>query len=373
MAPTEVLAEQHLRTLKNYLSKSRVRIISLTSSSQRTRQANLAAIARGEADIVVGTHALIEKDVIFKRLGLIVVDEQHKFGVIQRFSLVRKGLVPHVLVMTATPIPRTLAMTVFGDLDTSIIDELPPGRRPAKTNFVKKENAAKAYDFIRTELLQGRQAYFVYPVIEDSLESDLKGAVKMYEHLAKQVFPDFTVGLLHGQMKSEEKEKAMADFRSGRTKILVCTVLIEVGIDVPNATVMVVEHCERFGLAQLHQLRGRIGRAGQQSYCFLFGSPKTDEAKARVKAFLSTTDGFKIAEEDLRIRGPGEFLGTKQSGLPDLKVADLIADYELLRLARADAFETVRKDPNLTLPENSNLRGTLREKFGARLQLVGIA
>jgi ATP-dependent DNA helicase RecG len=373
MAPTEVLAEQHFRTLQAYLSKSRVRIISLTSSTQSVRQANLTAIARGEVDIAVGTHALIEKDVVFKRLGLIVVDEQHKFGVIQRFSLVRKGLVPHVLVMTATPIPRTLAMTVFGDLDTSIIDELPPGRRPVKTNFIKKENAAKAYDFIRAELLQGRQAYFVYPVIEDSLESDLKGAVRMYAHLKKQVFPEFAVGLVHGRMKPEEKEKAMAEFISGKTKILVSTVLIEVGIDVPNATVMVVEHCERFGLAQLHQLRGRIGRGGKQSYCFLFGNPHTDEAKARVRAFLSTTDGFKIAEEDLRIRGPGEFLGTKQSGLPDLKVADLSADYELLRFARADAFETVRKDPNLTLPENSNLRRTLKEKFGARLPLIGIA
>ena len=373
MAPTEVLAEQHYRTLKTYLSKSRVRIIPLTSSSQKVRQVSLATIARGEVDIAVGTHALIEKDVVFKRLGLIVVDEQHKFGVIQRFSLVRKGLVPHVIVMTATPIPRTLAMTVFGDLDTSIIDELPPGRRPVKTSFIKKESANKADDFIRTELLQGRQAYFVYPVIEDSLESDLKGAVRMCEHLKRQVFPDFTVGLLHGQMKSEEKEKVMADFRSGKIKILVCTVLIEVGIDVPNATIMVVEHCERFGLAQLHQLRGRIGRGGRQSYCFLLGSPRTDEAKARIKAFLSTTDGFKIAEEDLRIRGPGEFFGTKQSGLPDLKVADIIADYELLRLARADAFETVRKDPNITSPQNSNLRRTLREKFGARIPLIGIA
>ncbi|MFH1423017.1 MAG: ATP-dependent DNA helicase RecG [Planctomycetota bacterium] len=372
MAPTEILAEQHFRTISSYLSKSRVNLSLLTSSVQSERCRILEELSQGKIDIIVGTHALIEESVVFKKLGLIIVDEQHKFGVLQRLNLARKGKIPHIIVMTATPIPRTLSLTVFGDLDISVIDELPPGRKPVETRFVRKNKVAETYDFIRREISKGQQAYFVYPVIEDSMEKDLKGVITMYKHISKTVFPDIRVGLLHGQMKPQEKEKTMSDFRAGKIKILVATILIEVGVDVPNATIMVIEHCERFGLSQLHQLRGRIGRSEKQSFCFLLGSPNTEEAKSRISALLSTVDGFKIAEEDLKIRGPGEFFGTKQSGMPDLKIANIIDDYDILCLARSDSFDVVKKDPNLQLPENYNLRNTLIEHYGSRISLIGI-
>ena len=315
---------------------------------------------------------MIQKDVTFKRLGLVVVDEQHKFGVAQRAVLRRKGQAPHCLVMTATPIPRTLAMTAFGDLDLSILDEMPPGRRPVQTRYVSREETVQAFEFIRGEIKKGRQAYFVYPLIEESDTLTLKSAQQMYRRLGKSVYPDLKVGLLHGRMKSAEKDRVMADFRARRLHILVSTVVIEVGIDVPNATLMVIDHAERFGLAQLHQLRGRIGRGRYQGYCLLFAEPTTEEAERRIAILTQTTDGFRIAEEDLKLRGPGEFLGARQHGLPELRLASLIDDADLLRLARKEAFDLVAADPALAAPQHQALRDHLRRKLARRPGLTPI-
>ncbi len=408
MAPTEILAEQHYRTLLRYLDKARVKMAFLTSSAAARRKEILGKIASGEVDIVVGTHALVQKDVEFANLGLAVVDEQHKFGVMQRASLRTKGRMPHVLVMTATPIPRTLSLTVYGDLDTSILDELPPGRRPVETHFVRRGSEKRVFDFVKKVIETGRQAYFVYPLIDSppatpkprasargclaalpatrndnskaadfspritSPEGQLRSATEMHRRLSKEIFPNLRVALLHGRMKAPDKERIMSDFKSGRTDILVSTVVIEVGVDVPNAAVMVIDHCERFGLAQLHQLRGRIGRAAYHSTCLLLGKPETDEAQRRIKAILDTTDGFKIAEEDLRIRGPGQFFGTKQSGLPDLKIADIIDDFKILRSAREDAFELVRNDPALSTAPNHAARVLLMRRLGKKAGLISV-
>jgi len=376
MAPTEILAQQHCLTISRFLKNSRVRILPLIGgASKKDRSARLAAIAAGEADIVIGTHAIIEKDVNFPRLGLIVVDEQHKFGVLQRGSLIKKGLNPDVLIMTATPIPRTLAMSVFGDLDVSIIDEMPPGRKKIKTLWVPREKMPAAYDFIRREIRKGRQAYFVYPLVEESTDEmtkRLRAATEMARMLGEKVFPEFKVGLVHGRMTGEQKGSVMRDFREGRIQILVSTIVIEVGIDVPNATVMVIEHAERFGLSQLHQLRGRIGRGAEESHCLLFGNPGTPEGEERLKVISRTSDGFKIAEEDLRLRGPGEFFGTRQHGLPELKVANLVDDYALLRLARQDAFSIVQKKTPVEPARYGLMLKAMRERFADMVELIGV-
>lgn len=343
MAPTEILAEQHHRTFKGLLAKSRVRIGLLASGlPARDRAALLDSIREGEVDLVIGTHAVIEKDVVFKNLALAVIDEQQKFGVLQRAAIGRKGDRPHVLVMTATPIPRTLALALYGDLDVSVLDEMPPGRKEVRTLYVPSGGRREKMAFIRSKLREGRQAFFVYPLVDDSDRVALKSAMKMFEEL-QGLFPEFPVALLHGRMKPQEKDAVMEDFRSGRARLLVSTIVIEVGIDVPNASVMVIDHCERYGLSQLHQLRGRIGRGTYESHCILFG-----ETNDRIEAFTATADGFKIAEADLRLRGPGELLGTRQSGLPEFRAASLVADLPLLEQARDDAFALIQRDPALT-------------------------
>ncbi len=376
MAPTEILAEQHYRTLKDFLANAKVKVLLLTGGlKSKIRKENIERISQGEVDLVIGTHALIEKDVEFKKLGLIVIDEQHKFGVRQRTRLRQKGHKPQpdVLVMTATPIPRTLSLTVFGDLDVSIIDELPPGRTPVETYRVTARKQSDAYEFIRKEVKNGRQVFVVYPLVKESEKLDLKAATVEAKRLQDEVFPELKVGLLHGQMKSEEKDKTMSDFIKHKYDILVSTIVIEVGIDVPNATVMAIEHAERFGLAQLHQLRGRIGRSSHHSYCLLFGTPKSVESRQRLKIMLETNDGFRIAEEDLRLRGPGEFFGTRQHGLPEFKIGDIINDYNILRLARDDAFKLVDESRKLKTSGTSKQQILLKritEGFKDKLDLI---
>ena len=339
IAPTEILAEQHARNAKRFFSESGYRVELLTSSTKNAAKQEIKrALAAGEINGVVGTHAVIQEDVAFERLGLAVIDEQHRFGVMQRAELQGRGYNPDILVMTATPIPRSLAMTVYGDLDVSVIDELPPGRTPIKTVVVGEDKRLGVYKGIAREINLGRQAYVVYPIIEESMKVDLKAATKMYEDLRDVIFPKFRVGLLHGRMKSAEKEEIMRQFISGELNILVSTTVIEVGVDVPNASLMVIEHAERFGLSQLHQLRGRVGRGAEQSFCVLMtGDKKTAVAKERLGIMEETTDGFRIAEKDLEIRGQGDILGTRQSGIRSFKMANIIRDLEILSDARAEA------------------------------------
>ena len=372
MAPTEILAEQHYRTLLRYLAHARVKVALFVggSSNSSNRKENLEALAEGGIDIAVGTHALISRDVHFKRLGLVVVDEQHKFGVLQRAGLRLKGNRPDVLVMTATPIPRSLSLTLFGDLDVSIIDEMPPGRVPVKTVWVSRRRLQEAHEFLRCRLREGRQVFVVYPLIEESEKLDLRSA-KEGEKLFQSYFPEYKVELLHGRMGSAEKERIMRDFREKRIRVLVSTVVIEVGIDVPNATVMVIEHAERFGLAQLHQLRGRIGRGAEQSNCLLFAEPGSPEARKRLEVFTRTNDGFIIAEEDLKLRGPGELFGTRQHGLPDLRAADIVRDLPLLVQAREDAFRLVEADA--ALKAFPVLKGRVQGSFSGGLSRLGLA
>jgi ATP-dependent DNA helicase RecG len=341
MVPTEILAEQHARNLKRILAKSPYRIELLSGSLKTADKKRLhQAISNGEVHAVVGTQALIQESVIFKSLGLVVIDEQHRFGVMQRAELRDRGLNPDVLVMTATPIPRSLAMTVYGDLDVSIIDEMPPGRTPIVTKVFadNADDRKEVKQLLTKEVRAGRQIYVVYPLVEESEKMDLRDATKRYEYLRDKVFPKFSVGLLHGRMKPEEKEEVMRRFVKGEIQILVSTTVIEVGVDVPNASVMVVEHAERFGLSQLHQLRGRVGRGAEQSFCVLLASDKqTDVARERLGIMEETNDGFKIAEKDLEIRGPGELMGTRQAGLPEFRVANLVRDLEILQAARKEA------------------------------------
>jgi ATP-dependent DNA helicase RecG len=379
MAPTEILAAQHIHNVETYLVGSRVRWALLVGGMKAAdRRRTLRRIRMGEADIVVGTHALIQQDVAFDRLGLAVVDEQHKFGVLQRAEVKwqpaadNPRLQPHYLVMTATPIPRTLALTVFGDLDVSTIDEMPPGRTPVETRAVAPAGRRKAYAFVREQLAAGRQAFVVYPLVEENAGSDLRAATEEAERLARDVFPDYAVGLLHGRMKPEEKDAVMEAFRCGKTNVLVSTLVIEVGVDVPNATVMMIEHAERFGLAQLHQLRGRIGRGAAESTCLLLGDPQTDEARRRIEVMCETTDGFRIAEEDLRLRGPGEFFGTRQHGMPELVLGNVVDDYDLLRLARHEAFEWIKRDPALAAPESGPIRKAMVKRFKDTLRLIEV-
>ncbi len=347
LAPTEILAAQHYFYFKQILGPLNYVVLQLTGSFTSREKVQLKKlIAAGMAQVAIGTHALLEKDVEFAKLGLAIVDEQHRFGVMQRFELLQKGVHPDVLVMTATPIPRTLAMTLYGDLDVSVIDEMPPGRKPIVTKHVTSDHAEQIYSFMKKQIDEGRQAYVVYPVIEESETSAMKAAEKMYEHLSREVFPDIAVGLMHGRLPGDEKESTMARFKQDEIKILVSTTVIEVGVDVPNASVMVIEQAERFGLAQLHQLRGRVGRGAAQSYCILITERMSDTAKERIRTLVDSTDGFHIAEMDLKLRGPGEFFGTKQSGLPSLRVANILRDKEILEAARHEALDFVGHPPS---------------------------
>jgi len=374
MVPTEILAEQHAATLSGWLAGSGVELTLVGASARgKAQRAARAAVADGRARIAVGTHALLEEDVAFEKLGLVVVDEQHRFGVMQRLGLVAKGRRPDVLVLTATPIPRTLALAFYGDLDQSKIGELPPGRTPVATKLYGDSQRRAAYDVARRELEAGRQVYVVYPLVAESAKTDLADATTGAAQLAK-VFPGRTVGLLHGQMKSDEKREVMERFRSGALQVLVATTVIEVGVDVPNATVMIVEHAERFGLSQLHQLRGRVGRGAARSYCLLVAHFRRagDDARERLRAVERTQDGFEIAREDLRIRGPGEMLGTRQSGLAILDVADLYRDEKILEEAREDAFALIERDPDLARPEHLPAAQALKLRWAGRLSLAQV-
>lgn len=379
MAPTEILAEQHARTLQPYFQALALNPVLLTSGAKgKARAAALKAIEAGEAQIVIGTHALIQKGVRFAKLGLAVVDEQHKFGVLQRKTLVDKGYRPDVLVMTATPIPRTLAMTVYGDLDVSVIDALPPGRAPIATLLYTETQRRRAYQVVETEVRAGRQAYIVYPLVEESEKVDLQAAIQGAERLQAKDFRWARIGLLHGRMPGEDKERVMAAFQAGEIQILVATTVVEVGVDVPNATVMLIEHAERFGLAQLHQLRGRVGRGTQRSYCLLLSSGArgkgTDSlARRRLEALVRTSDGFVIAEEDLRIRGPGEFFGVRQWGVPEFRAANLVRDAALVEEARRDAFALLRSDPHLALSAHRAVRDVMLRRWGEKLALGGVS
>ncbi len=371
MAPTELLAEQHFSTIERFAKPLAVRTLLLTGEMSRPqRRQAYAEIQAGQVDLVVGTHALIQEGVQFKAIGLGVIDEQHRFGVLQRAAVRRLGGNPDILLMTATPIPRTLAMAVYGDLEISVIDEMPPGRTPVRTLLRHEGERTKVYDLVKRELDQGHQAYVVYPLVESSEEMELRDATTMAEELARTVFDGYRVGLVHGRMKGSEKDAVMRRFKAGDVQLLVSTTVIEVGIDVPNATIMVVEHAERFGLAQLHQLRGRVGRGRDAAVCVLL-TPyyRGDDVQRRLQAMASTNDGFKIAEADLEIRGPGEMLGTRQSGLPDFRVANLIRDARVLEDARSAAAQWLEHDPKLEKPESKRLRAVLTHRWSGRLEL----
>lgn len=349
MAPTEVLAEQHYRKLVGWFNVLQLPVELLTGSTRAAKRRQIhAQLETGELPVLVGTHALIQAKVTFQQLGLVVIDEQHRFGVEQRAQLQQKGEHPHVLTMTATPIPRTLALTLHGDLDVSQIDELPPGRKPIQTTVLAGRDRAQAYELMRREIAQGQQVYVVLPLVEESEKLDLKSAVEDYQELQNHVFPDCQVGLLHGRMSAAEKDSAIEQFRQNQTQILVSTTVVEVGVDVPNASVMLIEHAERFGLSQLHQLRGRVGRGAAQSFCLLMSSAKNETARQRLKVMEQSQDGFFIAEMDMRFRGPGAVLGTRQSGLPDFALASLVDDQEVLGLARTAAERVMELDPTFT-------------------------
>jgi len=384
MAPTEILAQQHYFSARRILENAGYRIVLLTGSLEADRKREVRRhIAQGNAQLVIGTHALLEEKVEFAKPGLVIVDEQHRFGVLQRLKLMKKSgegsdennpAEPDVLVMTATPIPRTLALTLYGDLDLSVLDELPPGRTPIVTRRITDDRSAEVWDFVRKQVAKGHQVYVVYPVISESEESELKAAVKMYRELSGKIFADLKVGLLHGRLDSDLKDQVMRMFQKGDLQILVATTVIEVGVDVPNATVMVIEHAERFGLAQLHQLRGRIGRGAAKSYCILMtGGKVTEEGERRLDAMVRTNDGFQIAELDLELRGPGEFFGTRQAGMPNFRVANLIRDRQLLELAKREAA-AVMAGPNseVTQVEISRALVALRTRWQHTYGLVEV-
>ena len=369
MAPTEILAEQHFITIRRLLEASRFRIALLTGATPAKKRRELQAeLAGGSLNLAVGTHALVQDPVAFRELGLVIIDEQHRFGVLQRATLRSKGLHPDVLVMTATPIPRTLALTTYGDLDVSVMREMPPGRHPIKTIAKPESRREEIYEFLRKQIDTGRQAYVVYPLVEESEKVDLKAATEMADHLAQDVFPSYRVALLHGRLKADAKERVMAAFARGEFDVLVSTTVIEVGVDVPNAAVMLVEHAERFGLSQLHQLRGRVGRGPHQSYCILlYQSPLTEQGRERLKALTETNDGFEISERDLELRGPGDFFGTRQSGMPTLRVGDLVRDHQLMEDARREAVAAL-DDENQAATLATFVKTSWEQRFG----LVGI-
>lgn len=365
MVPTEILAEQHFKNAQKWLEPLGIKTALLTGKTKASEKKQIIAqLAAGEIQLLMGTHALIEDDVEFKNLALVIIDEQHRFGVSQRGILKSKGQNPHFLVMTATPIPRTLAMTVYGDLDVSVIDEMPPGRTPIKTRVIYESLRGEALKFMHDQIKKGRQAYVVYPLVEESEKIDLKNAIDEFDKLQAQ-FPEFKMGLMHGRLKPAEKDEVMERFRSGEFQVLVSTTVIEVGVDVPNASIMIIEHSERFGLSQLHQLRGRVGRGEHTSFCvMILGRAVSEEARARTQFMQTTSDGFKVAEFDLELRGPGEFLGTKQSGLPGFKLANLVRDVSILQEARNSAFQILEQDPFLKKSENKNLREELLRAHG---------
>jgi ATP-dependent DNA helicase RecG len=368
MAPTEILADQHYLTIRRLLDQSRFRVARLTgSATSAKRRETLAELASGSVHLVIGTHALVEEAVTFHALGLVVIDEQHRFGVVQRATLRAKGLQPDVLVMTATPIPRTLALTTFGDLDVSVIRDLPPGRQRIVTMARPESRRDEVYSLVRRELEHGRQCYVIYPLVEESSRVELRAATAMADHLQAEVFPDYKVALLHGRLKSDEKDRVMAAFARGDVHVLVSTTVVEVGVDVANATVMVVEHAERFGLSQLHQLRGRVGRGEHPSTCvLLYQHPISEAGRARLDALVETTDGFVIAERDLSLRGPGDFFGTRQSGRPTLRVGDLLRDHALMEEARREAVAW------LDSPDSVPFAEYLSTNWAARFGLVGV-
>lgn len=368
MAPTEILAEQHYLSIIEMVKPLGIETILLTGSmTKKEKNEKLKKIFSNEAKLIIGTHALIQSEVNFANLGLVVIDEQHRFGVKQRSELQNKGLNPDILVMTATPIPRSLALTFYGDLDLSIIDELPPGRQKIKTYHVTEKMEKNIYQLIYKEIKKGQQAYVVCPLIEESEKLDLDNATELAEHLQNDIYPELNIGLLHGQLPTIEKERIMQEFRQGIIHILVSTTVIEVGVNIPNATIMVIQNAERFGLAQLHQLRGRVGRGSSQSYCILVADPKTPEGKARMKIMTETNDGFKIAEQDLLLRGPGDFFGTKQHGLPELKVADLVQDILLIEKTKILADEIIKE--GLNSPQYKNLVKELKAKIKNNLNI----
>jgi ATP-dependent DNA helicase RecG len=365
MAPTEILAEQHVLTIRRVLAPGAYAVALLTGScSAGERRQVVTDLATGRAQLVVGTHALVQQDVAFARLGLVVVDEQHRFGVMQRSVLREKGWRPDVLVMTATPIPRTLALTAYGDLDVSVIRDLPPGRRSIRTTAVPQAQRDEAHRFVRGQLEEGRQAYVVYPLVEESSKVDVRAATQMADHLASEVFPEYRLALLHGRLRPEEKDRVMRAFAAGDVQVLVSTTVIEVGIDVPNASVMIIEHAERFGLAQLHQLRGRVGRGTHQSFCLLlYQEPLAEIGEARLRALVETTDGFVIAERDLELRGPGDVFGTRQSGLPTLRSGDFLRDRDIMEQARRLAAAVLDREP-LESPLVAEAKRSWSDRFG---------
>ncbi|MDX1590961.1 MAG: ATP-dependent DNA helicase RecG [Balneolaceae bacterium] len=373
MAPTEILAEQHYQTIKSYLEPLDINFRLLTGGQKTAlRRDILTDIEGGGCQIVVGTHAIFQEAVTFHSLGMAVIDEQHRFGVKQRNEMLLKGDHPHLLVMSATPIPRSLAMTIYSDLDISIIKGLPSGRKPVKTAVRTEKERQNVYDFLEESVRGGDQAYIVYPLIEESEAMDLKDATMGYEKLQRR-FPDITIDLLHGKMKPEEKDDVMKRFVNGETQILVSTTVIEVGVDVPNASIMIIEHAERFGLSQLHQLRGRIGRGGKQSYCILMPDTKlSEQGRFRLRKMIDTNDGFEIAEADLKLRGPGDFLGTKQSGLPDFRFADIVEDRLLLEQAKNDAWNIIKSDADLEKPNHAKLKKVFKPYFKERSEYFGI-
>ncbi len=373
MAPTEILAGQHYVTINKLLAPLGIRTALLTGSiSAKESKRIIEQIGSGETDIVIGTHALLEKKVVFKKLGLVVTDEQHRFGVRQRAVLGSKGDNPDVLVMTATPIPRTLALILYGDLDISIIDELPPGRKKVKTYAVDSSMRDRINNFIRKQVSEGRQVYIVCPLVEESDSVEARSASELSAELAKKTFSDLRVGMIHGKMKSSEKEDVMSRFAAGDIDILVSTTVIEVGVNVGNATLMVVENAERFGLSQLHQLRGRVGRSEHQSYCILFNDSKSEVARERMKVMETTSDGFVISEKDLELRGPGDFFGTRQHGIPDLKIANLYRDTDILKKAQEAAQRLFESDRMLKLPENRLLGQAVKEKYSSVIKSVSM-
>ena len=356
MAPTEILATQHYQTLSKFFEKTDMKVALLTGSLRKKQKEEIKEkLKNGEIDLLVGTHAIIQSDVEFYNLGFAVTDEQHRFGVAQRGNLSKKGTEPHLLVMSATPIPRTLALMIYGDLDVSVLDELPPGRQKVDTFFVDYEKHERAMNYVKKHLDRGLQGYIVCPLVEGE-ESELTAATSFYENLKNKEFSGYTVGLLHGKMKPREKEEVMKSFASGETQLLIATTVIEVGVDVPNAVIMVIENAEMFGLSQLHQLRGRVGRGKEKSTCILVSDAQNEEAQTRLKVMCKTSDGFKIADEDLRLRGPGDFFGSRQHGLPKMKIANLLTDMQTLKEAQAEAKNVLSADPKLKKKENEFLR-----------------